>query len=49
MDDLIFFTPSKESNIKKLEDILKALLKNGFKIITQEVPIIQNQPTIHEK
>ena len=32
MDDLILFTPSKESHINKLEDILKALLKNGLKI-----------------
>ena len=32
MDDLILFTPSKESNINKLEDILSALLKNGLKI-----------------
>ena len=32
MDDLILFTPSEESHINKLEDILKALLKNGLKI-----------------
>ena len=32
MDDLILFTPSKESQRNKLEDILKALLKNGLKI-----------------
>ena len=32
MDDLILFTPSKESCINKLEDILCALLKNGLKI-----------------
>ena len=32
MDDLILFTPSKESHINKLEDILSALLKNGIKI-----------------
>ena len=32
MDDLILFTPSKESHINKLEDILSALLKNGLKI-----------------
>ena len=29
MDDLILFTPSKESPINKLEDLLKALLKNN--------------------
>ena len=32
MDNLLLFTPSKESHIDKLEDILKALLKNGLKI-----------------
>ena len=30
--DLILFTPSKESHMNKLEDILNALLKNGLKI-----------------
>ena len=32
MDDLLFFTPSKKSHIAKLEDLLKALRKNGLKI-----------------
>ena len=32
IDDLILFTSSKESLISKLEDLLKALLKNGLKI-----------------
>ena len=32
MDDLLLFTSSKESHINKLEDLLKALLKNGLKI-----------------
>ena len=32
MDDLLLFTPSKWSHIDKLEDLLKALLKNGLKI-----------------
>ena len=32
MDDLILFTPSKESHTNKLEDILNALLKNRLKI-----------------
>ena len=32
MDDLLLFTPSKRSNMAKLEDLLKALLKNGFKM-----------------
>ena len=32
MDDLLLFTPSKESHMSKLEDLLRALLKNGLKI-----------------
>ena len=32
MDDLLLITPSKVSHINKLEDLLKALLKNGLKI-----------------
>ena len=32
MDDLLLFTPSKESHTAKLKDLLKALLKNGLKI-----------------
>ena len=32
MDDFILFTPSKESHINILEDLLKALLKNRLKI-----------------
>ena len=32
MDDLLLFTPSKKYHIDKLEDLLKALLKNGLKI-----------------
>ena len=32
MDDLLLFIPSKNTHIAKLEDLLKALLKNGLKI-----------------
>ena len=32
MDDLLLFTPSKKVHIAKLEDLLKALRKNGLKI-----------------
>ena len=32
MDDLLLFTPSKESHMNKLEDLRKTLLKNGLKI-----------------
>ena len=32
MDDCLLFIPSKESHMSTLEDLLKALLKNGLKI-----------------
>ena len=32
MDDLLLFTSSREAHMNKLEDLLKALLKNGLKI-----------------
>ena len=32
MDDFILFTLSKESHVNKLEDLLKALLKNRLKV-----------------
>ena len=32
VDDLLLFTPSKEAHMSKLEDLLRALLKNGLKI-----------------
>ena len=32
MDDLQLFMPSKQAHMKKLEDLLKAMLKNGLKI-----------------
>ena len=35
MDDLLLFTPSKEAHYYKLEELLKALCKNGLKIISK--------------
>ena len=32
MDDLLLFTPNKKAHMTKLEDLLKALRKNGLKI-----------------
>ena len=40
MDDLLLFTPSKQSHMTKLEDLLKALLKNGLKISIVKMSII---------
>ena len=41
MDDLLLFTPSKESHMKKLEDLLKALLKNGLKILPKKCQLFK--------
>ena len=41
MDDLILFTPSKESHINKLEDILNALLKNRLKILPKKCQLFK--------
>ena len=40
MDDLILFTPSKESHMNKLEDILKCFIEKWIKDVTQEVSIV---------
>ena len=41
MDDLLLFTPSKNSHITKLEDLLKALLKIGLKISTKKCQLLR--------
>ena len=41
MNDLILFTPSEESHINKLEDILNALLKNGLKILPKKCQLFK--------
>ena len=41
MDDLILFTPSKESHMNKLEDILNALLKNGLKVLPKRCQLFR--------
>ena len=41
MDDLLLFTPSKSSHIAKLEDLLKAILKNGLKISPKKCQLVR--------
>ena len=41
MDDLLVFTPLKGSHMAKLEDFLKALLKNGLKISPSKCPLFR--------
>ena len=43
MDDLLLFTPSKKSHIAKLEDLLKALLKNRLKISPKKCQLFRTE------
>ena len=43
MDDLLLFTPSKGSHMVKLEDLLKALLKNGLKISLKKCQLFRTE------
>ena len=43
MDDLLLFTPSKKSHIAKLEDLLKALLKEGLKISPKKCQLFRTE------
>ena len=41
MDNLLLFTPTKRSHIAKLEDLLKALLKNGLTILLKKCQLFR--------
>ena len=43
MDDLLLFTPSKQIHMRKLEDLLKALLKNGLKISPRKCQLFKTE------
>ena len=43
MDDLLLFTPSKKSHVGKLEDLLKAFLKNGLKISSKKCQLFRKE------
>ena len=56
MDDLLLFIPSKQSHMRKLEDLLKALLKKGLKsspkncqLFRKELQCMGNTIFIQEK
>ena len=42
-DDLLLFTPSKQSHMTKLEDLLKVLLKNGLKISPKKCQLFRKE------
>ena len=43
MGDLLLFTLSKKSHIAMLEDLLKALLKNGLKISPKKCQLFRTE------
>ena len=43
MNDVLLFTPSKQSHMRKLEDLLKALLKNGLKISPRKCQLFKKE------
>ena len=43
MDDLLLFTPSKQSHMTKLEDLLKVLLKNSLKISPKKYQLFKKE------
>ena len=43
MDDLLLFTPSKQSHMTKLEDLLKALLNNRLKISPRKCQLFRKE------
>ena len=43
MDDLLLFTPSKQSHMRKVEDLLKALLKKGLKISPRKCQLFRKE------
>ena len=43
MDDLLLFTSSVKSHMAKLEDLLKALLKNRLKISTKKCQLFRTE------
>ena len=43
INDLLLFTPSKQSYMRKLEGLLKALLKNGLKISPKKCHLFRKE------
>ena len=43
MDNLCLFTPSKQSHMRKLEDLLKELLQNGLKISPRKCQLFRKE------
>ena len=48
MDDELLFTPTKKLHMAKLEDLLKALLKNGLKYHPRNANLLKRNYNIWE-
>ena len=48
MDNLLFFTPSKQVHIAKIEDLLKASLKNSLKISPKKCQLFKQNYSMWE-
>ena len=48
MDDLLLFTPSKEAHYYKLDELLKALCKNGLKYLQRNASCLKQNYIIWE-
>ena len=48
MDDLLLFTPSKEAHMARLEDLMKALLKNSLKYLQGNASYSKQSYSIQE-
>ena len=48
INDLLLVTPMKKSHIAKLDDLLKAVLKNGLKISLKSVSFLEKSYKIWE-
>ena len=48
IDDLFLFTPSKKAHMARLEDLLKALLKNGLIISPKNISYLRQSYSIWE-
>ena len=49
MDDLLLFTPFKNSHMNKIGRLIKSFVKEWTEDITKEMSMVQDKPTIHGK
>ena len=47
MDDLLLFSPTRESHFATLEDLVKALCKNGMKISLKKCQLFKDRIAVY--